>query len=154
MKRRKFVDLYNYCAANGKKDRGESRQPNTKLHALYGSESEGGKRISKCGCQRLFIRRYISSCKKHLIYFEWPHNISREKNRSTRCHNDEGWRNRLGKVGILLPFNFGNFILWNMGTAKIVTKGGNLYFTSRVICACFFEKGLKVCQHAPITVHY
>ena len=100
----KFTDLYNnYCAANGKKDRGESRQPTTKLHALYGSESEGGKRISKCGCQRLFIRRYISSCKKHLIYFEWPHNISREKNRSTRCHNDEGWRNRVGKVGNFLP---------------------------------------------------
>ena len=98
-----FTDLYNFCAANGKKDRGESRQPTTKVHALYGSESEGGKRISKCGCQRLFIRRYISSCKKHLIYFEWPHNISREKKRSTRCHNDEGWRNRVGKVGIFLP---------------------------------------------------
>ena len=53
---------------------------------------EGGKRISKCGCQRLFIHRYIFPCKKHLIYFEWPHNISRkrerEKKRSTRCYND------------------------------------------------------------------
>ena len=25
------------------------------------------------------------------------------KKRSTRCHNDEGWRNRVGKVGIFLP---------------------------------------------------
>ena len=29
---------------------------------------------------------------------------------------------------------------------KLFPKGGNLDFTTRVIGACFFEKGLKVCQ--------
>ena len=127
----KFTDLYNYCAANGKKDRGESRQPTTKVHALYGSESEGGKRISKCGCQRLFIRRYISSCKKHLIYFEWPHNISREKNAQRDAIMTEG-----GGTGWV---RWAFFYLFNSGKPLHLVKYGEYYNRYKILRTWFVQ---------------
>ena len=48
------------------------------------------------------------------------------------------------KSGVILTSTEPN-IFWMLFLIKN-QKGGNLDFTSRVIGACFFEKGLKVCQ--------